>query len=255
VADLEKTYEEQMDRLYYLGPLRQYPSRDCLSSGSPSASVGVKGEGTIGAILAMTDEAERRNVGYKTRLRPFQEIVACWLAERGIIHDFRIEAIASGSNRWWAQVCHAQGRRRGPADRCRIGVSRVLPVVTWLRYVPRGSTVILEQPEIHLHPLAQTNLADVIINAAIHRGIQVIVESHSEHLLLRLQRRVAEEKIGNTDVTLYFCDITDGGSTMKRLQLDLFRKIENWPTKFMGYAFGEAADAEKARLRRMVAAQ
>jgi predicted ATPase len=49
------------------------------------------------------------------------------------------------------------------------GVSQVLPVVTLLQYVPEGATVILEQPEIHLHPLAQANLADVLINAAIHR--------------------------------------------------------------------------------------
>jgi predicted ATPase len=135
------------------------------------------------------------------------------------------------------------------------GVSQVLPVVTLLQYVPRRSTVILEQPEIHLHPLAQANLADVIINAAIHRGVQVIVESHSEHLLLRLQRRIAEEQIGSDDVALYFCDITDRGSVLERLQLDLLGKIENWPMNFMGDAFGEAAEAEKARLRRMAAAE
>jgi predicted ATPase len=127
--------------------------------------------------------------------------------------------------------------------------------VTLLQYVPRGSTVILEQPEIHLHPLAQANLADVIINAAMHRGVQVIVESHSEHLLLRLQRRIAEEQIPSRDVALYFCDITDRGSVVERLQLDLLGKIENWPMSFMGDAFGEAAEAEKARLRRMAAAE
>jgi predicted ATPase len=131
----------------------------------------------------------------------------------------------------------------------------VLPVVTLLQYVPAGSTVILEQPEIHLHPLAQANLADVIINAAVHRNVQVIVESHSEHLLLRLQRRIAEEKIRSDDVALYFCDIGDKASVLNRLQLDLFGKIENWPRNFMGNAFGETAEAEKARLNRIMAAQ
>jgi hypothetical protein len=255
LADLETAYEEQMDGLYYLGPLREYPSRDHLWSGARPASVGVKGEETIAAILAMTAEGEQRNVGYKARLRPFQEIVANWLAELGVIHDFRVEEIAFGSNRWQARVITRKGGAEVLLTDVGFGVSQVLPVVTLLQYVPPGSTVILEQPEIHLHPLAQANLADVIINAVTHRALQVIVESHSEHLLVRLQRRVAEEKIGTEDVTLYFCDITDGGSILERLQLDLLGKIENWPTNFMGDAFGEAAEAEKARLRRMAAAQ
>ena len=255
LADLETAYEEQMDGLYYLGPLREYPSRDYLWSGARPATVGVKGEETIGAILAMTAEGEQRNVGYKARLRPFQEIVAYWLSELGVIHDFRVEEIASGSNRWQARDITRKGGAEVLLTDVGFGVSQVLLVVTLLQYVPRGSTVILEQPEIHLHPLAQANLADVIINAVTHRALQIIVESHSEHLQLRLQRRVAEEKIGSGDVTLYFCDITDGGSILERLQLDLFGKIENWPTNFMGDAFGEAAEAEKARLRRMAAAQ
>jgi predicted ATPase len=255
LADLEKAYEEQIDGLYYLGPLREYPSRDYLWSRSRPVGVGFRGEETISAILAMTADGVQRNVGHKTRLRPFQEIVAYWLAELDVIYDFRVEEIAEGSNRWQAHVITRKGGPKVLLTDVGFGVSQVLPVVTLLQYVPRGSTVILEQPEIHLHPLAQANLADVIINAAVHRGVQVIVESHSEHLLLRLQRRIAEEKIASEDVALYFCDITDRGSMLQRLELDLLGKIENWPTNFMGDAFGEAAEAEKARLRHGIAAQ
>jgi predicted ATPase len=255
LADLEKAYEEQMDELYYLGPLREYPSRDYLWSRSRPESVGAKGEETISAILAMTADRETRNIRHGTKHRPFQEIVAYWLAALGVIYDFRVEEIAEGSNRWQARVVIRRGATQVLLTDVGFGVSQVLPVVTLVQYVPRGSTVILEQPEIHLHPLAQANLADVIVNAAVHRGVQVIVESHSEHLLLRLQRRIAEEKIGSGDVALYFCNITDRGSTLERLQLDLLGKIENWPKSFMGDAFGEAAEAEKARLRREAAAQ
>jgi predicted ATPase len=253
LADLEKAYEEQIDGLYYLGPLREYPSRDYLWSRARPGSVGVKGEQTIAAILAA--EGEKRNIRRGSPRRPFQEIVAYWLKELGVIYEFRVEEIAPGSNRWQARVITRKGGKEVLLTDVGFGVSQVLPVVTLLQYVPRGSTVILEQPEIHLHPLAQANLGDVIINAAAHRGVQVIVESHSEHLLLRLQRRIAEEQIGSADVALYFCDITDRGSMLERLQLDLFGKIENWPINFMGDAFGEAAEAEKARLRRMAAAQ
>ena len=136
------------------------------------------------------------------------------------------------------------------------GISQVLPVITLLQYVPEGSTVILEQPEIHLHPLApKASLADVIIQAAMHRRVQVILESHSEHLLLRLQRRVAEESISAEDVKLYFCNAPQGSSVLTPLELDLFGRIRNWPDLFMGDAFTEAAEAELARLKRMKAAE
>ena len=81
--------------------------------------------------------------------------------------------------------------------------------------------------------------------------MQVILESHSEHLLLRLQRRVAEQKIDAHEVALYFCDASGGISNIERLQLDMFGKIGNWPDRFMGDAFGETARAELARLERM----
>jgi predicted ATPase len=117
--------------------------------------------------------------------------------------------------------------------------------------VPEGSTVILEQPEIHLHPLAQANLADVIIYAALRRKVQVIVESHSEHLLLRLQRRIAEATLPKEQVALYFCDAPEGVSRLSALELDLWGRITNWPQHFMGDAFGETAAAEEARLKRI----
>jgi predicted ATPase len=102
-----------------------------------------------------------------------------------------------------------------------------------------------------LHPLAQAGLADVIIQAATRRNVQVILESHSEHLLLRLQRRIAEEVISSEDITLFFCDAPEGRSVLTELDVDLFGSIKNWPERFMGDAFNEAAQAEIARLSRL----
>ena len=251
LADIELAYEDQIDNIFYLGPLRNHPQRDYLWSRSAPQGVGPSGELAIDAILAATAANEQRNVRYKTPRRPFQHMIAYWLREMGLIHEFRVEEIAKGSNRWQARVQISKGGSEVLLTDVGFGVSQVLPVVTLLQYVPEGSTVILEQPEIHLHPLAQANLADVIINAATHRRVQVILESHSEHLLLRLQRRVAEGVVSEQDIRLYFCDMIDGASKLVPLDLDLFGQIENWPTNFMGDAFGETFSAEKARLERM----
>lgn len=251
LSQLEAAFEEQIDGVYYLGPLREFPRRDYLWAGSRPRDVGVHGERAIDAIIAATMAGETRNRVYRSKLRPFQEMVAFWLREMGLIHTFTVEEIARNSDRWQARI---QVRKLGPEALLTdvgFGVSQVLPIVTLLLYVPEGSTVILEQPEIHLHPLAQAGLADVLLNVAQNRGLQVIVESHSEHLLLRLQRRVAEGDVSNEDVKLYFCDASDGGSQLHDLGLDLFGNIVNWPPKFMGDAFGETFAAEEARLKRM----
>jgi predicted ATPase len=251
LADLEASFEDQIDRLFYLGPLREYPQRDYLWARSRPRDVGRRGEKWIDAILAATADKEKRNLAPKGRLRPFQEMIAHWLKEMGLIESFKVEEIVTGSNRWQAKVRVRPHGAEVLLTDVGFGISQVLPVVTLLQYVPKGSTVILEQPEIHLHPLAQAHLADVILNAAQHRQVQVIVESHSEHLLLRLQRRVAETPNLHDSIALYFCELVNGTSRLVPLMMDVLGNIENWPRHFMGDAFGETYAAERARLKRM----
>lgn len=255
LADLEAAYEAELDGIHYLGPLREFPSRDYLWARSRPTDVGQRGEKAIDAILAATEAGETRNLRARTRHRPFQEMIAYWLRRMGMVEGFDVAEIAPGSNRWQARVKTGVGAAEVLLTDVGFGVSQVLPVVTLLLYVPEGSTVVLEQPEIHLHPLAQAGLADVIIHAATHRGVQVILESHSEHLLLRLQRRIAEGKMPAEDVKLFFCDAPKGSSRLVPLDVDLYGNIRNWPDRFMGDAFGETSQAELARLERMQAAE
>lgn len=253
LSDLEAAFEQEMDHIFYLGPLREYPRRDYLWARSRPSDVGQRGEKVIDAILAATEAKETRNLRPKSRHKPFQDMIAHWLREMGLIHSFKVEEIAPGTNRWQARVQTKPDSVQVLLTDVGFGVSQVLPVITLLYYVPEGSTVILEQPEIHLHPLAQAHLADLILNVALHRKIQVILESHSEHLLLRLQRRIAEGTATPDDVKLYFCDAPRGKSNLVPLNLDMFGSIDNWPINFMGDAFGETFAAEKARLERMQA--
>lgn len=253
LADLEATYEAQLDKIYYLGPLREYPKRDYLWTRSRPTDVGRQGEKAIDAILAATEAGETRNLKAKAHRKSFQGMVAYWLQEMGLIDSFKVAEIAENSNRWQAKVITKRNSSEVLLTDVGFGISQVLPVVTLLQYVPEGATVVLEQPEIHLHPLAQAALADVIIQAAMHRRVQVILESHSEHLLLRLQRRIAECSISSEDVKLYFCDVFRNESVLTELDLDMLGNIRNWPDKFMGDAFRETAEAEIARLRRLKA--
>jgi predicted ATPase len=210
LAQFVAAFEAQMDRVFYLGPLRDYPKREYVWTRSRPSDVGQRGERAIEAILAATDRGERRNLAPKARLRPFQEMIAYWLREMGLVETFIVEEIKAGSGLYQAKV---RVRRSAPEvllTEVGFGVSQVLPVLTLLYYVEEGSTVILEQPEIHLHPLAQAGLADAIWKATERRNLQVIVESHSEHFLLRLQRRIAEGRISANDVKVFFCETDEG---------------------------------------------
>lgn len=252
---LESEYEAMMDSIYYLGPLRAPPRREYPWSGASPSDVGLKGERAVEALLAATARGELRNRGGKTHYRPFQEMIAFWLKELGLIHAFRIEEIGSGANLYRAIVQKdAKGTHALLTD-VGFGVSQVLPALVLLHYVPEGSTVLMEQPEIHLHPAVQSGLADVILTVARARKLQVIVESHSEHMLRRFQRRVAEGAFEAKDLKLYFCDTVGGVATLNDLALNMFGEIENWPDNFFGDEMTEIAETRKAALRKRAAAK
>jgi predicted ATPase len=253
LADLESAFERQIDSLYYLGPLREFPKRDYTWARTRPIDVGVRGEKVIDAILAATVAGERRNLYWKARLKSFQEIAAHWLKEMGLIYDFSVKEIAKGSNFYQVLVRSRDGGPYVALTDVGFGVSQVLPVIVLLYYVPEGSTVILEQPEIHLHPSAQSVLADLILNVSEHRDIQVIIETHSEHLLLRLQRRVAEKEFDSDNVALYYSEAVEAQSTLTKIEIDDLGQLSQWPENFMGDAFGETLAAEKARLKRLSA--
>jgi predicted ATPase len=112
------------------------------------------------------------------------------------------------------------------------GVSQVLPVVVALLVAQPGQLVYIEQPEIHLHPRAQVALAEIFAEA-INRGVQVIVETHSELFLLSIQTLVAQDKIAPDDVKLHwFTRSADGSSTVTTAELDETGAFGDWPEDF-----------------------
>ena len=253
LGDFELEYEKLMDSLYYLGPLREYPRREYHWAGASPSDVGQRGERAVDAILAATRDSEKRGLmrrGPGKPRKPFQDVIAHWLKELDLIHKFHLKEIAKGTNLYRAMVETSPSSVPTALTDVGFGVSQVLPALVLLQYVPEGSTVLMEQPEIHLHPAVQSGLADVMLNVAAVRNVQIIVESHSEHLMRRLQRRVAEEKASSEDVKLYFVSSNRGRAHVSDLDLNEWGEIENWPENFFGDEMGEIAKIVEASLRR-----
>ncbi|MDE2932017.1 MAG: DUF3696 domain-containing protein [Chloroflexota bacterium] len=254
LADLEFVLEQKLQNVYYLGPLRAFPERVYTWSGGQPLDMGEAGESVVDALLAARQQDLKISPGYKKWRLPLEQYIAQRLQKLGLIHGFRVVPVAEGSRHFEVRV---QKSSKGPEvliTDVGFGVSQILPVLVLCFYVPEGSTVILEQPEIHLHPSVQAGLADVFIDAWEKRKVQVIVESHSEHLLRRLQRRIAEKKLSQDNVGLYFCKEDNGVSRLDSLEIDLFGNISNWPQDFFGDQFGEIAAMSEAALMRRQAA-
>ena len=254
LSQFEAEYEALMDSVFYLGPLREYPQREYRWSGASPVDVGPRGEHSVDAILAATSRNERMNLKPRGKLMKFQEIIAYWLKELKLIHSFGIKEIAQSSNLYHARVRASKSSPETMLTDVGFGVSQVLPVLVLLYYVPEGSIALMEQPELHLHPSVQSKLADVILAVAKHRNIQVIVESHSEHLLRRFQRRAAEGGADSSDLKLYFVSNYRGVAKLEDLALNEFGEIENWPNHFFGDEMGEITAISEATLKRRIAA-
>ncbi len=248
LSDFQLKFEELFTRVYYLGPLRDYPRRQYTWAGAQPADMGRRGEKAIDAMLVSKERGEKisRGKGRGKRKLTVEEYVAHWLKELGLIDEFKVRKMVSGGNLYRVSLKTSPQCPEVIITDVGFGVSQILPVITLCYYAPRGSTLIIEQPEIHLHPKVQAGLADVFIDAIKNKDIQIILESHSEHLLRRFQRRIAEEGFSSKEAALYFCEIDKGESTLKKLEIDLYGHILNWPKDFFGDEMGELAAMSQA---------
>ncbi len=256
LSDFALRTEAALNSMYYLGPLREHPKRIYSWSGETPESVGQKGEFAVAAILAASAQNRLLNRGARMHLTRFDVFIAQWLKDLGIIESFKVKSVAVGRKEYEVVVkTHATASEVKITD-VGFGVSQVLPALVQAFYCPSNATVWMEQPEIHLHPQVQAELADVFISATQarennkERNVQLIVESHSEHLLNRLQRRVAEGAVKPEDVAVYFCRRAGSATELEPLRLNMFGEIENWPENFFGDEMADIASRTLAAMHR-----
>jgi predicted ATPase len=238
-------------RVLHLGPLRQEPR--LLYLNTPSAVpgfVGSKGERAF-AVLHRYGQLmiECPCADGRTRRTTLRDGVNLWLAELGVglsvttVHrprlglepELRMEGLARGLS------VSAVG----------VGVSQVLPVLVMGLAAEPGSVLLLEQPELHLHPAVQQRLGDFLL-ACVRAGRQVVVETHSDHLLTRIRRRVAEDDSDQlaAAVTVVFTERRDGATRFRRLATNRYGGLDEWPEGFFDDAAREAQHVVLAGLRK-----
>lgn len=195
-------------------------------------------------------------------------VIAKWQADndrdnlKGVSQDLnelcltpKVSAIALNDTQVELQVARVpQAGKNKASDMVSIadvgfGVSQTLPVVVALREARPGQLVYLEQPEIHLHPRAQTAMAKVLADAA-RRGVHVVAETHSALLILGVQTLVAEGKLAPELVKLHWFERREGVTKVRSADLDEAGSFGDWPEDFADIALeaqGRYLDAVEAR--------
>lgn len=236
VEDLSLAIRRELENIVYLGPLRRKPERDYVWNKSRPGDIGSDGHRAIDVLLAsalMKGEDQNRIL----------DGVSKWLIRMKVAD--RLEVKQLGRSTRYEVVIHRDGVEANLRD-VGIGISQVLPVLTIAYFAPYGSTIMLEEPEIHLHPLAQSVLAELFVEVSKERNVQFIVETHSEHLFRRMQTLIAKQQVTPKEAAMYFVERDGKAARMRPLELDDFGRVKNWPEGFFGDALGETR--EQARL-------
>jgi predicted ATPase len=146
----------------------------------------------------------------------------------------------------WASGCkYSDGLMAGA------GKSRLSHILQIAHSLPNGGLLLLEHPDAFLHPSLQADLADILIDLLLADDkLQIVVETHSEHFVTRVQRRIAEGKFHPSLLSVYCCLVGESGSVAVPLKINEYGDRVDWPTNVFGDLTGDLLAAAKAAFER-----
>ena len=249
----------------YLGPLRDEPKPLYpLTTYADPTDVGLRGEMTA-AVLNLHRERKIRYIPSsafeKTPFDPtlvarsFELAVTDWLKYLGVAE--MAHSVDKGKLGHELKVSLTEGGPTHDLTHVGVGVSQVLPILVMSLLAEGDTTLIFEQPELHLHPMVQTRLGDFFLSIVLS-GKQCLIETHSEYLINRLRHRAAAEGEGNrvtNNLKVYFVEKEGGSSNFQEVKMNEYGAIPDWPkgffdqSQFESEAILRAATAKKKMQR------
>ena len=222
----------------YIGPLREEPSRRYIYE-DEIVEIGIKGENAAYIYLAEQDGSIGKPFFYDEGHNSFIESNKSLKLSQALTKWLNFMKIKDLRPEPTNEIIYLN-LNSSSADKTRVniadvgfGVSQIFPIILEGLRMPKGDTLLLEQPEIHLHPNLQMQMADYFISLALSSK-KVIVETHSDHIINRLVRRIVEDDQFNLKemIGIYFIKPTENGSVYEEICIDDKRGITNWPIDF-----------------------
>lgn len=213
-----RQFRRVLNSINYVGPLRRSAQRTYRLGAESPSDVGTDGEYAPELIFRSRETSTHADLN-------------TWLIRLGY-GELGFESIGDD---YFQMLLFVPGHGYGVnVAHTGTGVSQILPILTQGVTSDPGSTLVFQQPELHLNPAQQTTVADFMIDQVVNHK-RVIVESHSEHMLLRLRRRIAEGLIDSNDVAIYFIeDFRDDHTGIREVPIDSIGNIDRteWPNGF-----------------------
>jgi len=208
--------EKELRMVNYIGPLRDEPRRELHQHLSETQGIGTRGENTV-QYLHKAD-AKTKNLLNKS-------LQKMGVGRKTITDHLRSRRGKSGFVQLYLEL--EDGSERQLVD-LGFGVSQVLPVLLEC-CVRNSSTILLEQPELHLHPGLQTELAEILMDSCDRKN-QIIVESHSVNMIERVRRRIREGKLDHRSVNVIYVKNGEHGALTFNMEFDEDGDFtEPWP--------------------------
>jgi predicted ATPase len=242
-------------RVNYIGPLREQPKDEYKNTGSDT-TVGIKGEYVAEVFSEHSDqetdyivvEEENDTVRFVPKRGTFLDAVKYWLCEKfELCEDIYSKKTAD------SYIIYVRSHMgiESTIKHVGFGVSQILPIIVEGLALPTGNMLILEQPEIHLHPKIQSRLFDFLIGIVL-QGKRVLIETHSDHLITRLRRRIAEDQEGllASEIGLTFIESKAKDLLFRNIGIDDFGGLDYFPDNFIEKADVELRAILKAQMKK-----
>lgn len=217
----------------YIGPVRSNIQMHYTVTGESPTSVGARGENLLAVLFQDQRLSSRRRRLLLAKLNKWLE------GHFGFVKDIKLEPLTKGRSVYALTGLDPHTGVRVNLSQVGFGVSQAAPIIVQGFLSVPGSCILIEQPEIHLHPAAQSDLGDLFIDI-IEDDKQLFIETHSEHLVLRIRRRIAEGRLDPGDVRLLFVNKGSDGSKIETLELDNKGQVSNWPKGFFEEGYTES---------------
>jgi predicted ATPase len=269
--DLVRDFRERMSTsVSYLGPLREDPSPAYRpGEGGAIARLGVKGEYAVPELERYQEtivftvlppgadeldwpanqlrDLDRLPTSRRLARKTLAEAVDIWMNYLGVASKIAVQNVGRAGIE--LDIVDSQTGAKRNLTNVGVGVSQLLPVVVLCLRARPGDVVLIEQPELHLHPGPQQLLADFLLAMSLS-GRQLIVETHSEYLINRLRLRIARDDADIVDklVKIVYAEREDGKTSFRPVQPNSYGSFDEWPVGFFDQAPKESEDILRAAM-------
>lgn len=213
MKNLESDLDKFFSSLFYMGPQRVKPVLARGYSQTTFADVGIDGQYT----RFLYEENKNKEISGYEKGETLQILCNRWICQK--MELARSIDVQRDSNKLYRTIITNNDGLSVDLCQMGFGLSQILPIVVQGFLLHAGDTLIVEDPDVHMHPRIQALLVDFFIDLLKH-GRNIVIETHSDHIVTRLRRRISDGTISKDEVNLSFVENEQEGSVYRFIDLE-----------------------------------